>query len=170
MRYIIQVNKNTRQIISPYASYPPEIAQTYQTLLEQDSIASELYQYYKKWLRFYLDFCHKYSFDSVSKYRFPAFNKKLMEKNQSEVLRRQAHHAVSLYFQIPSMHNKSNLSHKEYPAQNTTNSTAVAPLDTAVSTNPTTHPKHSRTQYQSSASQTTPSRSRRETSLFEKGA
>jgi len=53
-------------------------------------------------LRFYLDFCDKYQFESDSKDSFSSFNKKLLEKRQSEPQRRQAHDAIRVYFKMLS--------------------------------------------------------------------
>jgi len=77
---------------------PPNILEIFEATLELNSISPGHRGYYKKWLRFYLDFCQKYGFDPNDKYSFPQFNKKLESKNQSEELRKQAHHAVTLYF------------------------------------------------------------------------
>ncbi len=54
-------------------------------------------QYYIKWLRYYLDFCHKYNFQHNATESIAAFIEKLKEKNQSDKQRAQAHHAISLY-------------------------------------------------------------------------
>ncbi len=81
---------------------PSQVASSYEAILEQSSVPSSHRGYYKRWLRFYFDFCQKYGFDPHDKYSFPEFNKKLRSKNQSETLRRQAHHAVTLYFRLLS--------------------------------------------------------------------
>ena len=54
-------------------------------------------QYYVKWLRYYLDFCHKYNFQHNATEDIAAFIEKLREKKQSDKQRAQAHHAISLY-------------------------------------------------------------------------
>jgi hypothetical protein len=46
--------------------------------------------YYKKWLRYYLDFCQKYNHPISTKESLGAFIKKLQQKNQTL-------DAVSLY-------------------------------------------------------------------------
>jgi integron integrase len=81
-------------------SIPPELARLYDTLLEQKDVAVKQRSHYKKWLRYYLDFCHKYAFEPTDRQSFPAFDEKLRAKNQSEALRQQAYHAVSLYYEI----------------------------------------------------------------------
>jgi hypothetical protein len=39
-------------------------------------------QYYVKWLRYYLDFCHKYTFQQNAVESLAAFIEKLQEKKQ----------------------------------------------------------------------------------------
>lgn len=58
--------------------------------------------HYHKWLRYYLDFCHKYSFAPADRQSWPAFQEKLRAKHQPESLCQQAQHAVSLYWEIAS--------------------------------------------------------------------
>ncbi len=78
----------------------PKLARGYETTLDQASIPPHQRSYFRKWLRFYLDFCHKYSFDPTDGNSFPQFENKLREKRQSESLRKQAYHAVSLYYRM----------------------------------------------------------------------
>ncbi|MGD0844601.1 MAG: integron integrase [Geobacteraceae bacterium] len=56
---------------------------------------------YKKWLRYYLDFCDKYPVPTNKAKRVRLFCEKLKEKKQSEAQRELAAHAVSLYFEMP---------------------------------------------------------------------
>ncbi len=79
---------------------PPKLTRGYETTLEEVSIPPHQRSYFRKWLRFYLDFCHKYSFDPSDGNSFPQFENKLREKRQSESLRKQAYHAVSLYYRM----------------------------------------------------------------------
>ncbi len=79
---------------------PPEVAREYEIVLAGASIAIHHRPYFRKWLRFYLDFCHKYSFDPTDGNSFPQFENKLREKRQAESLRKQAYHAVSLYYRM----------------------------------------------------------------------
>ncbi|MFZ3207313.1 MAG: site-specific integrase, partial [Geobacteraceae bacterium] len=55
---------------------------------------------YKKWLRYYLDFCDKYPVPDVKSERVRLFCDKLKGKNQTEEQLKRAAHAVSLYFEI----------------------------------------------------------------------
>ncbi|MCK5801469.1 MAG: integron integrase [Lentisphaeria bacterium] len=52
---------------------------------------------YRKWLRTYLDFCHKYRHPYASAGSLPPFLAKLASKRQTESRRRQAEAAVRLY-------------------------------------------------------------------------
>ena len=55
---------------------------------------------YKKWLRYYLDFCNKYPVPDSKPERVRLFAEKLEEKKQPEKQRECAAHAVSLYFEM----------------------------------------------------------------------
>jgi integron integrase len=55
---------------------------------------------YKKWLRYYLDFCDKYPVPDAKSERVRLFADKLREKNQTPAQLERAAHAVSLYFEM----------------------------------------------------------------------
>ena len=74
--------------------------QAFQEALGAASIGREFRADYRKWLRFYLDFCGKYGHPATSS--VPLFMAKLAEKNQSEAQRRQASEAVGLYLGLSS--------------------------------------------------------------------
>jgi len=78
---------------------PLELGRLYDTLLERQAVAVGQRPHYKKWLRYYWDFCHKYALEPTDRWSFPAFNDKLRAKNQSESQRQQAHHAIALYYE-----------------------------------------------------------------------
>ena len=42
---------------------PPELGRRYDTWLERKGVAVEQHPHYRKRLRFYWDFCHKYAFE-----------------------------------------------------------------------------------------------------------
>ena len=58
------------------------------------------HRYYVKWLRYYLDFCHKYNVKQTAQVSLAAFTGKLKEKKQAENLRKQAHHAIALFYEM----------------------------------------------------------------------
>ncbi|WP_230199016.1 hypothetical protein [Geotalea daltonii] len=53
-----------------------------------------------KWLRYFLDFCEKYKVAGEEAHRTSLFLKKLEQKGQPEEKRKQAQHAVNLYFKM----------------------------------------------------------------------
>ena len=79
---------------------PITLAQHYDKVLTDKEVAINNRGHFKKWLRYYLDFCHKYGFEPTDKQSFPPFNDKLQAKNQSDFLRQQASHAISLYYEL----------------------------------------------------------------------
>ena len=72
----------------------------YTDFLARNNIAKSYESFYLKWLRFYLDFCQKYSHKSEDPLSLPKFIEKLKTKNQSDANCRQAEHAVSLYYNL----------------------------------------------------------------------
>jgi integron integrase len=79
---------------------PRDLQDRYEEALGAASIGRELRADYRKWLRFYLDFCGKYDHPATSS--VPLFMAKLAEKNQSEARRLQASEAVGLYLRLSS--------------------------------------------------------------------
>jgi len=77
-----------------------DLAKRYTSFIEQKGVETDQHQYYIKWLRYYLDFCPKYKFKPQNKESLSAFLEKLKEKKQAESLRKQAHHAVSLFYEM----------------------------------------------------------------------
>ncbi len=79
---------------------PTAIIYEYSTFLEEKGVRHEEHRSYLKWLRFYYDFCHKYSLGQLEKLSLSAFIQKLKDKKQSEILLKQAQHAVSLFYEL----------------------------------------------------------------------
>jgi integron integrase len=65
-------------------------------VLLKKNIPNMDHNFYSKWLRYYLDFCHKYNLPSLDEKSLLHFIKKLQDKNQSPAYQKQAEHAVSL--------------------------------------------------------------------------
>jgi len=78
----------------------PELVHAYDEILAQRKIAGGERNDYKKWLRYYLDYCHKYHHSPADKQSFSHFHKKLSSKNQSKASCRQAYAAVVLYHEM----------------------------------------------------------------------
>jgi site-specific recombinase XerD len=79
---------------------PTALAYRYKTFLDEKRIPDRYHHQYLKWLRYYLDFCHKYQFDDAIPSSLPHFIKKLNEKGQTEASKMQAHSAIQLYYAI----------------------------------------------------------------------
>jgi hypothetical protein len=77
---------------------PPDLACAFESLLANHSVPVPQRPYYLKWLRHYLDFCQRYSLSAKDRWSFAAFDEKSREKNQSDDQRRQARHAMALYY------------------------------------------------------------------------
>ena len=82
---------------------PPQISKQFDTHLAEGAISNSVCAYYRKWLRYYWDFCQKYQFDPACRKSLSPFLQKLQDKNQAESLRKQAYHAVSIYYKM-SLH------------------------------------------------------------------
>ncbi|MDS4041572.1 MAG: hypothetical protein RKP20_10385 [Candidatus Competibacter sp.] len=85
----------------------PELARRYEARLAQQNIIAGQRPHYHKWLRYYLDFCHKYNFKPMDRRSLPAFREKLRAKHQPEPLCQQAGQAVALYLEMVSSANES---------------------------------------------------------------
>ncbi len=107
---------------------PTALNQQFDNLLLNKSFCDKDKSFYKKWLRFYWDFCHKYQHDAFHSGSLPLFLHKLRDKNQSEQQQNQAKHAVSLFFEMhtdseqPLTRNKN----VSIPSQQSANHTKVA--------------------------------------------
>jgi len=79
---------------------PVKIARRFTDFIKEKGVRADRTGYYLKWLQYYLDFCRKYGFKTFDREGLTAFLEKLKAKNQAESLRKQAHHAVSLYHEM----------------------------------------------------------------------
>src|SRR3989339_188335 len=77
---------------------PPEILIRFDARLAREPVPERLYPFYLRWLRFYFDFCLKYQHDPAKRESLPPFLAKLAEKKQSSQFRKQAAHAISLFY------------------------------------------------------------------------
>lgn len=80
-------------------SISPDILAQYDAVLNKRAIPLSRHSDYKKWLRYYLDYCEKYPVPDSKSERVRLFVEKLREKKQSGEQQNQAAHAVSLYFE-----------------------------------------------------------------------
>ena len=119
---------------------PPELRNNYMRLLAQRNVPSHSHNHYLKWLRFYLDFCHKYHHVSTHQGSLTHFIKKLQEKNQTPRQQSQASHAIRLYYKLNNIDNKTANQHNKagekaavaLPKQQTPWAKIYTDLDTAI--------------------------------------
>ena len=79
---------------------PNSVLDDFIWFLGEKGFSADLFAEYKKWLRYYLDFCDKYPVPDSKAERVRLFAEKLEEKKQPEKQRERAAHAVSLYFEM----------------------------------------------------------------------
>lgn len=82
---------------------PNEVFTKYIAYLTKTGVPVSSHAEYKKWLRYYLDFCDKYPIPESKSEQIRLFSAKLQEKKQSLPLRQRAANAVSLYFQMEKL-------------------------------------------------------------------
>jgi len=79
---------------------PQESKIQFETLLAQKEIPKRFHAECLKWLRYYLDFCHKYGFEESTKESLPHFIKKLKAKGQTSQQQKRANRAISIYYEM----------------------------------------------------------------------
>ena len=79
---------------------PPDIIARFQDFLDRKPVQKPFQAYYKKWLRFYWDFCQKYHHPVSQHESLSHFIEKLHQKKQKDYQIKQASDAVSLYYEI----------------------------------------------------------------------
>ena len=79
---------------------PANLVTRYTSFIQHSGVPSGQLRYYIKWLRYYLDFCRKYNFRQEGKESLAAFMEKLKEKKKGENLRKQARHAILLFYEM----------------------------------------------------------------------
>ncbi len=79
---------------------PNEVFAKYIAYLIKTGVPVASHAEYKKWLRYYLDFCDKYPVPEAKSERIRLFTVKLQDKKQSPSQRQRAANAVSLYLQM----------------------------------------------------------------------
>ncbi|MDD2734819.1 MAG: integron integrase [Desulfuromonadaceae bacterium] len=115
---------------------PNNLVNQYVAVLEKQDIPISQFEDYKKWLRFFLDFCAKYPESTCAFQRVQPFLKKLREKKQSEEQREQAAHAVALYCDMRGQEGDKTQSSDLIP------DAEVPDLQRAISVVPTGHQSH----------------------------
>ena len=78
----------------------------YNNALRRRAIPESLHVHYRKWLRYFLDFCEKYPPEAKSA-RIRLFIEKLKSKKQTPQQCSQAAHAISLFFESQQVKNRT---------------------------------------------------------------
>jgi len=68
--------------------------------LVSKSIPEGVHAHYLKWLRYYLDFCHKYGFNESIPQSLPDFIGKLKKKKQADAQQKQADSSIRIYYEL----------------------------------------------------------------------
>ena len=79
---------------------PAHIVARCDAMLRETSVPPTHHPQYKKWLRFYLDFCHTYHHPDTRPESLPQFVHTLQEKKQTATQQQQAAHAISRYLEL----------------------------------------------------------------------
>jgi hypothetical protein len=77
---------------------PPPLEAVFERWLQKKAIHTGTHSVYKKWVRFYLDFCHKYGFPASNRDSLSPFLHKLREKRQTKTQQDQAADAIGLFY------------------------------------------------------------------------
>ena len=79
---------------------PSALQARFEDHLRSKAIPDPLLWSYRKWLRYYLDYCAKYRFPSRDQNSLPRFIGKLREKKQTEQQQKQAAEAIKLCYEV----------------------------------------------------------------------
>ncbi len=83
-------------------SVTDDILIKFEAVLDKRGIDRKQYFEFKKWLRYFLNFCAKYPVPEAHSDQVRLFIRKLREKGQTSFQQKQAAYAVSLYFEMQS--------------------------------------------------------------------
>jgi len=81
-------------------SIPSPLQAQFDNHLRKRAVPKEDHGLFKKWLRYYLDFCEKYQLHATEKESLPAFLGKLREKRQTKAQQQQPAFAIRLFYEI----------------------------------------------------------------------
>jgi integrase len=84
---------------------PEYISVQFNNVLRQRAIPESFHVHYRKWLRYFLDFCEKYPPPEAKSERVRLFIEKLKSKKQTPQQCTQAAHALSLFFESQQVKN-----------------------------------------------------------------
>jgi len=95
---------------------PPDLVDRYSRYIQQQGVTAGQQRHYLKWLRYYLDFCRKYNFQALNDQGLAAFLAKLKQKKQGPFFRKQARHAVILFYNLEREEKTANFNHADQHA------------------------------------------------------
>ena len=90
----------------------PILLKHYSTILNKNRMPENEQSSFIKWLRYYLDFCHKYGFEKTDTSNLHRFIEKLRSKKQNSSQQRQAFNAVQLFYSIGASETSSGSFHQ----------------------------------------------------------
>lgn len=82
------------------ARHPPEVATQFDSAMLATGVDEHHRPHFRRWLRFYLDFCDKYRREPADAASLRAFEEKLRSKGQEPWKQQQARQAVVLYWSL----------------------------------------------------------------------
>lgn len=109
-----------------------ELGKQYEAALEQRNVPAARHPFYKKWLRYFLDFCAKYPIKGSNTDHVRLFLEKLKSKNQTSLQCQQAAHAISLYFEMSRLASEK----QNAPSTNEPSPSAAASVEPAMVPSP----------------------------------
>jgi len=83
---------------------PQEVLNRFDARLIRAGIPPNNHVIFKKWLRYYIDFCSKYGHDSKHAKSLPYFINKLRDKNQTRQQQKQAYDSILIYYAMYDIH------------------------------------------------------------------
>lgn len=79
---------------------PSPLLAQFEAVLRGNAVPNNAHVFYKKWLRYYLDFCEKYQFSESKRESLGMFLRKLEEKRQTKAQQQEASHAITLFYTL----------------------------------------------------------------------
>ncbi len=109
---------------------PEKLLPAYNHFMNQKNIPQSLQSHYRKWLRYYVDFCKKYRHPYTATESLVQFISKLKARGQSDLLRQQAQDAIKLYFEMLRAKNQQPSAGTMAETSMTTEPTPAKPVNT----------------------------------------
>lgn len=97
-----EYRKHSAAVFTPNSMEPiaKDILANYDDILKQRNVPPSAHNDYRKWLRYFLDFCAKYRPPASKSEQVKLFIEKLRSKKQPVKQQEQAAHAVSIFFAL----------------------------------------------------------------------